>query len=446
MKHRYVLTAMFLLLHFMAKSQNSVQDTFHLPIDSVTFVKVINREFSNVINGEPKAMIGSFAGLDVTNGIAAFNASHVFKKGFTALSLNVSGGINEGTVAIFNNSRVSSNASIELKFNILSKQKSKIRSYLEEIEARNINLRHIDNIYNQKINSIDNQVVYLNSLISFQEKEIERVKSDTRLGKEESNFMIAAKQKQIDSAKFILSNEYFDIERMKVLLNRERKKVRNEASLDFEISGIGMQWFGFYYRANNKNFYLFNPSLPSENQTKKQSFTGHNVGIEFNKFLWSNQPFESYYIRIGAGFLYDDNRDNLTRIEITDVKEYGSPGNSRTSTKKFSAYMGEYEKNTKSLAIDADYYQFLFQNNTSSIHFYPSLILGDGSEPIYNLGFGFMYSFKDKKDNKGKAIINAELYYDIIDVGNIRESSKSLFERNEVGLRFGLPLKIFNNN
>lgn len=416
-----------------------------LPIDRESFEKVIQREFSQIVNGQPKALIGNFAALDLNDTKVSFNGSKIFNN-LTAITLNASGNIDGGAYAIFNNSKINSNISLEMKFSSIIRRKDiALGSTISEMKKRSDNLDRIRKQYEILENKIDNDHRRLLASRDYLFHEIKQIESDNP-SSVVKDFLIAMKKSQIDSIELILHNDFGDIPAKKKALTSSKKKALSVAYLDFELTRIKLQWIEFGYKVINKTFSLFDGSAPVPEQLDKVSFTSHRVSICFNKYKWSDQAFESHYLQLKGEIFYDDNRDDLSKNEITESHEYGSSPVSRTTNRKFIVYSGDYEQDVIGATLNADFYQFLFQQNTCAIHLYPNGEFSKGSGPIFNLGIGFMYSFKDKKDEKGKALINAELYFNLNDIGNERNTDRPVIDRNEIGLRFGLPLKFTSNN
>ncbi len=435
-------TVLSLLLLVIGMQKLEAQD--ELLIDSTTFSSIINKEFSKIVNGQPKALIGNFASLDIKDAKLSFNGSRVFND-MTSLTLNASGGIDGGTYAIFNNSKINSNIALEIKFSSLLRKKSSLGSYLSEIDKRDNNLKRIDALYKLKEGNINNQLDLLAKMKRLLIADIAGLENSVLLSAENKEYLKAQKKVQLDSINLLLIRDYYDIPSKIKALSKEKKKALKEAAMDFEITRIKLQWFEIGYKVVNKSFSILDKTQPLIKQITKENFTAHNVSFSFNKYRWSNQPFESFYWQLAAGFFYDNNRDDLVKNEVTETTELGSPPISRSTTKKFFTYSGDYKKNIPGIRFSGDYYQFLFKDNFCAAHIYPEAVYKKGSGPVYSLGLGFMYSFKDKKDETGKTLINAELYLNLIDMGNARNIDKTTFERNEVGLRFGLPLKFFSN-
>ena len=63
-------------------SSNSLSDT----LDKESFNRIINNQFTNLVNGQAKAMIGSFAGLEIKDAKLNFNGSWVFDKNLNSIS------------------------------------------------------------------------------------------------------------------------------------------------------------------------------------------------------------------------------------------------------------------------------------------------------------------------------------------------------------------------
>lgn len=427
------------------KAKNNITDTAKLLIDSTTFSSIINREFTQLVNGESKALIGSFAALDLKDSKVSFNGSWVSPK-LKTITLNASGSADGGTYAIFNNSKLNSNISLELKFSSIFNKSSRLRSYLSEIEARKQNIERIDSLYAIKKRSVQTQINFIDLTIESLQYEIKNIITDTALSDKQKSLKILEKKVKIDSLNILKYSDFGNAKLKTRSVQAEYKKVRKAAETDFNITGIRMHWIAFSYKILNKSFTLFNPSAAADKQTSKANFTAHYVTIDLNFYQWSNRPGESWYVQAGAGFSYDDNKDDLLKTELTETKEYGTTGNSRTSTKKYFVYTGDYKDKKAGIRFFADAYWFLLKNNVAAVHLFPAVSFRNKEKPLYSCGGGFMYSFKDKKDDKGKALINAELYYKLTDITNSRNFDKSLFERNEIGLRFGLPLKFFFND
>ena len=126
---RVLLLAFFIAFSFQASSQCDFRNSINadISLDSTTFSKLIENQYSRLINGDSKTKPGNFAGLDLKDGQMTFNASKIFKK-MRVITLNATGSIDGSTYAIFNNSKINSNISLELKYSWLSQQNQRLRT------------------------------------------------------------------------------------------------------------------------------------------------------------------------------------------------------------------------------------------------------------------------------------------------------------------------------
>jgi hypothetical protein len=81
----------------------------------------------------------------------------------------------------------------------------------------------------------------------------------------------------------------------------------------------------------------------------------------------------------------------------------------------------------------------LFKDNIAAVHLGPEATIKDNSRPLYNTTVGFLMLFKKEKEEN--SIVNAELYYSFKDMFDYSDSDDKFFERNEIGLRFSIPIQ-----
>ena len=196
-------------------------------------------------------------------------------------------------------------------------------------------------------------------------------------------------------------------------------------------------------KIQNNSFRLFNPSATYQNQVTDSSFISNEVKFQYSFYNWTKEKYKTYFYCIGLSLALSDNLGQLSRREINEVSNYGPNVNDRTITKKYNVYTGKYINNLKQARIYADYYHFLFDNNIAALHIYPECTFRTSNKPLYNLGFGFLFAFKDaKKDDK--SVLNAELFYNFIDLAKNTDTELSLLERNNIGIRFAFPINFIN--
>ena len=108
---------------------------------------------------------------------------------------------------------------------------------------------------------------------------------------------------------------------------------------------------------------------------------------------------------------------------------------------KYTAYYGEdYTDSIVGFRLYTDYYRFLFKNNIVALHLFPQLQTYRSELPVWNCGVGLFFNLKNAKDDKDNTVVNAELFYNVLDVFDVTNSDYRLIERNNVGIRFSFPI------
>lgn len=200
-----------------------------------------------------------------------------------------------------------------------------------------------------------------------------------------------------------------------------------------------MGWTTLGYKVSNSSFSLFDPKMLYDQQIDKKNYVSHEGRFQYSRYKWSRSANETYYITAGVAVSYTNNLKDLDKIEVTDQTKHDSIPQRRTSGKKYNVYTGTYEKDLVGLRLYGDYYKFFLKNNFMAVHFYPEHVVRTHSKPVTNAGFGLFFSFKDSSDDK--AVVNAELFYNFLDVFKTTDLDYRLFERNNVGIRVVFPLK-----
>jgi hypothetical protein len=146
---------------------------------------------------------------------------------------------------------------------------------------------------------------------------------------------------------------------------------------------------------------------------------------------------------LGLNGFITDNFDDLSKIELTDTKQYGDSLTQRTFSKKITAYKGEYEIQIIGAKAYANFYWVLLNEHTA-LHLNPEVVFLQDHHPQYNSILGLTYSFIDEKDDKEKKRLNIELYCKFSDFSNIHQSDLLWYNRNEIGLKIAVPVSFFN--
>jgi hypothetical protein len=416
-------------------------------LDSITFNKILKKEFNAVINSSGKTTIGNYASADIKDGHVAFNATKNFNNG-NMLSFNVNGGITNGFFAVFNQTKINNNVGVDFKYNVrlnssslsfhtdeISKLLNKLNNADAEFELSNTIHKHDSILIQKKLSLITVEINNFNSQLNRVDLSAEQ--------KANLEYQLALKNIQQDSLQFKLQT-FVPANEATENSNKKRKKDKTDAITNFEYTGIFFHWLSFGGGFQNNNFNQLKPNFSTlDSQIVKQNYTTWNATIEYNLYKWNQYSKPTLYLLIGTKFSIDDNFSDLSKVELNDTQTFGDSINQRSITKKINAYKGSYKTNLLSCKLYIDFYRFFFKND-AAIHFYPEVNFKQHDQSLYNAGIGLLYSFKDAKDKENKAKLHAELYFKLSDLSNNGKSDLSVLQRNELGLRLSIPVSFFN--
>jgi hypothetical protein len=218
------------------------------------------------------------------------------------------------------------------------------------------------------------------------------------------------------------------------LLPAELKKLSNIV----EVTGFNLHWWSFGYRLSNATFKLFDAARPYGEQLEKRSYMTHEVSVQYSRYKFSNDGFQSYFVSLGASLANRNNLAELSKVELTDTRDLSTIDGQRRIDKRTNAFEGAYHDDLTSAALSGNLYWFVLQGNRTALHIYPTITGTDGVRPVTDIGIGFVSVFRkhDKPDSK----LNAELFWALTDLTNVRQHKDSPLERGTIGLRFTFPI------
>lgn len=437
----------FILLLLIARSLHA-QDTESTIKNSIgfkprVFKKILNRQFTGLITGQSKNSIGNFASLDLKEPKVTFSGSTIFKNG-SVLTTNASGGISDGFFAIFNNSKLNTQIALDVQYHMLALKNKELIYYQDSKDAYDENRDRINYETDLALLAVKNHqgqtmLRLTRKQMADQKSELEDalIKEHLPDRKDSLSYAIDKIQFKIDSIDNALKNYPSDI-KLRNQINNVRAAALKNLDTSIKVYGFKIGWLTLGYKVQNNSFALFNPKVSPEIQVTNTSFVTHEARVQYAMYKWTQASFESWFWCLGAIFSYGDNLPSLNKKEITETSNHGANNGERTAEKKYDVYEGDYVRDIKGLKLYADYYRFLFKGNQAAIHVYPELKLQNNEKPLFNMGTGFLLSFKDAKQDN--AVVNAELYYDFLDLFKTTQKTYRLFERNTIGIRFSFPI------
>lgn len=456
MKQKFTL---ILMLAFYLKGYGQVQDT-SIHFDQKMVKRLIYKEFANLINPESDNIIGNFASFDTKNSRLDFAGNVVFKNG-SILGIKANGGITDGLFSIFSNTEFNANFGTDIQYNFLFHNKEIIEyfrpAYLkykkqEGKTKQEYEIKKIEIEQENAKNEINIEIVKIQSEIKKKDKAIADIENliniATSLNKD--SLVLQKKKLLIDLEKQRSELKYNQEQLTKIPskaqqlteLNNWRNLKLDTLESNIKISGFKLGWFSIGYGASNNSFKLFDPLSPFDSQVSKHNFISHSVKLNYNYYNYTPVAYNSFFISVGAKYSFEDNFSSLTKIEITETESYGL-NIERKISDKYNAYKGSYNDSLHSISLNADIYYFLFKDNKAAIHIYPEKKIASGIEPVTNLGFGFLFTFKNNSESSN--IVNIEAYANLFDIANNRNSEETLGKRSDYGLRVTFPFNFKSN-
>lgn len=241
------------------------------------------------------------------------------------------------------------------------------------------------------------------------------------------------------SAKYQLIN--YSKSKMRVT-EEDDGSIRKDDKGNIIISGYKVNWFSFGYLLKHQALNLLDSSETFANQVKNKNYISHEFSLGYNIYNWKGFDPWRYYFSTSVNYVYGNNSSLLNKVEVSEITNYGNDTDIRTSTKKYNALIGDYDEDIHNLNMAVDFYLFPFQKNSIALHLLPKYQIVENEKPIFNMDIGLLAPFTNKSDDK--AVVNLELYYRFLDLGNSTKSSYRLFERNNIGLRVTFPINFKN--
>lgn len=230
------------------------------------------------------------------------------------------------------------------------------------------------------------------------------------------------------------------------LLNTETKTAK--------WTNFRMAWTDFDVSIGGEKYNLIDGKQVIDSQLMEKKFTRLSFGISRNVFSSTN-----LYSKHGTYLKYYYQLTNDNSLTGTDPKEVSTrniidtPGYRREVLEKKSAFDVPYIENLSHL-FGLRLAKYLNENHSQAFTINTTLVLKAPSlkefyrvsnGPNITPGIGYLYSFLNK--DKDKALVNMELFLNLADVFNSSDKHTRFYERNELGIRVGVPFNsIFLNN
>jgi hypothetical protein len=406
------------------------------------YTRLLERHFSSLMSSQSGTVLGNFASVDLKEAEAAFAGTSVLRGG-AVLATKVSGGAADGLLPILQGNEFNSKLGATVQLNLLSREGRSVSfdcaSYYRYQDA----VRGINRDYALRSVEIENGRNFAETTRGLQLAELQRKKTalqaviDTSSGLKRDSLMVELAR--VQRAYELKSSEVaIDPVRQRYNFDEQRATQLKQAEDSLDVMGFSIGWLSVEYGIQNVAFRLFDPALPVENQVRKRSFATHTGGIRYSRYRFSPGAFETRFWSVSLLASFDHNLSSLTKVELIDRQSYGSTPDQRVSENKYTAYSGSYRSRVGTLTLGGDYYQFLFNKNQAAVHTYPAIEFKEGERTAYNLGLGFLLTARSTA--KEPSTLNAEIFLNLTDLTNARDSEQGLFGRSGIGLRLTFPI------
>lgn len=430
----------------ISANQLFAQDCNTKGLEKPLVKKFINQQFGNLINPQSNNNIGNFASLDLKEAEVNFGGNIIFNNG-SILGIKVKGAVTDGFLPVFSNDKLNTKLGLDIQYNFLDFKKKSIIYDNSTCEKYQTLRKKVENDYELKKIEIEKgqKKILLQMDIDKTTKQISTLETKlstlTGLSRDSLDIEISKLKQELAFKKNQVENIPTK-EAMLFELDNWKASEIIKAQSEVKIYGFKMGWFSLGYGITNNAFKLFDGTLTADKQITNTNYANHSLRLQYNFYSRTPAAYESYFISVGAALSIQDNFSDLTKVEISETKNYGTNPNDRIITSKYNAYQGTYSKDLKSLSLYADFYWFLFDDNKGAFHFYPEQKIVENLKPSTNLGFGFLMTFINKE--KTENIINSELYVNLLDVSDNKNSTEKLFTRSSYGIRLTFPIS-FNS-
>ena len=245
-----------------------------------------------------------------------------------------------------------------------------------------------------------------------------------------------------DSIKRVIKNrgDLRNAGRYKQLKDLQAKLIELEKNPP--ITRIKFDWLTVIGALGKKSYYTFDPTQDFSQQIQKEELGTFTVGLVWNYYRHSLLRKKAFYANAGFLRMRDNNTSFLSTVAIAQERETSRGDTTRTISRVYNAYtdpVNEYQQ----WSLFANFF-YMFTGRTSGFHIYPSVDIRDhDNSTLTHLGIGYAISFINEK--KDQPVINVEGYVKFIDLFNKLDINQKFWNRNEIGIRFTLPLNFLTD-
>lgn len=224
-------------------------------------------------------------------------------------------------------------------------------------------------------------------------------------------------------------------------LQEKYKQDFESLASDLPLQQFRLTWISIIAGYTRKSYNTFDPTQNFDAQFGKGKLDAINFGLAVNHLWTDSLARKTFFFNFSIIRKKDNNLASLSTTSVEQRREIRNAGGDtiRTITGKTSAYtepIREYKLWNLSLHT-----YYLFGKTPSGVHISPSVDIKDHEKAITNVLIGYIIPFQNTV--KDQPVVNAEIYIKFNDLFNGADDASVFYNRNEVGVSFTFPFKIF---
>ena len=199
-----------------------------------------------------------------------------------------------------------------------------------------------------------------------------------------------------------------------------------------------LQWLAPVGMFNRNSYYTYFDSLPYSQQISNGKLSVFNYGLEYNLIHFNLKTM--HYLNFGLLRIRNNNIGDLNTNALSRQVKTSENDTTQIVTQNYNVYTSVI---TEYMAWKPylNYYLFFGKNgNNQAVHLIGEAEFRDNHQNPVNLGLGYIFSFKNSRDN---SVINVEAFVKFMDVFKaLPEQEAHFYNHNTIGLQFGLPFNL----
>jgi len=449
----HVIAQLTIALFASTAHAEAADSRVRMGTDPAQFKWLLNREFSTLAGVEGELPAAGLISLDTKDASTSY-ASSWLTPGGSLLGVKVRGASADGVTPIFRHTELNTDIDLHFQWSRLALGRQSL-SYLTSVkDAYDAELAKLKIKRQVRQSDVSGGVALRLAKLALQRTRGTLDILQEKIDKPDPKLAQPSEYK--DSLRIELvratiryladSTDFADLER------RSQEGVRDEAQLElnnwygdevtrlrtqFPIVGIAFGWHTFAYTVTNRKLRLFDPTASPESQVTKETTIRQRVGWQYSYYSVDSGSLRSWYSSFGVAYVITDNRDDLTPIEITETKTYVPAPTERVSTKKFTAYQGDFRKNVSSVVLSANLYSLMLAQAGGGPHIGLTRVGRRGAIPRSDVTVGWLFSSKRKEGDETR--VNVEFFATVEDAFNELRTGNSIMKRSTSGLKASVP-------